>query len=110
MLLLFLPHCLFALKHLFNFSVFHATVPSAWKTAISECRPISLLNILSKALERLIQDQLITHIKNNCLFLCAQSGFRQGHSTVTAVLHVTDDILKGFDESNCVTLGLYQGS
>nr|CAI5860690.1 unnamed protein product [Callosobruchus analis] len=113
---LFLPHCICSLKHLFNYSIINGIFPSSWKIAIvlplpkkqnissyGDCRPISILNVMSKILERIIQSQLVEHINNNHLLPHNQSGFRKGHSTVTTVLDVADDILKGFDEGKITT-------
>ena len=61
-------------------------------------RPISILPVVSKVLERLIHGQLSAYLKR-MNFLCEnQSGFRRNHSTATAVTHFTDNILTNIDK------------
>ncbi|QJC37765.1 hypothetical protein GJU03_01205 [Enterobacteriaceae endosymbiont of Donacia bicoloricornis] len=113
---LFLPYSLPTIKHIINYSITKNVVPLSWKTAIvvplpkksnpeaySDCRPISLLNVMSKILERVVQNQLLTHVNSNQLLPQNQSGFRKAHSTITTLLEVTDDILKSFDEAKVTT-------
>ena len=60
-------------------------------------RPISLLPILSKTLERVVRKQLVQHLTDNHLLYPLQSGFRSGHSTTTALLHCTNDWYTALD-------------
>ena len=53
-------------------------------------RPISLLSILSKLLERHIQGLLMEEVIEKSLISEAQWGFLSGRSTTTALLSVTD--------------------
>ena len=63
------------------------------------CRPISLLPILSKVSERLVHGQLVKcFTENEKLSKKTQGGNRKLHSTETALLHVTDKLLKAMDE------------
>ena len=64
----------------------------------SNCRPISLLPILSKVSERLAHGQLTKFLTENEKLSKTQSGNRKLHSTETALLHVTDDFLMAMDE------------
>ena len=68
------------------------------KTDPSNCRPISLLPLISKVLERVIHDQTNAFLKGNNLLYNYQSGFRTNHSTNLCLSFLTDKILKGFDE------------
>ena len=53
-----------------------------------------------KIFERTIHKQLYDHLVKNKLLSQFQSGFRTGHSTSTALLDVSDYILKNIDEGN----------
>jgi Reverse transcriptase (RNA-dependent DNA polymerase) len=61
------------------------------------------LPALSKALEKIMKDQIVTFCNERGLLNRLQSGFRAGHSTTTALLKITDDISKELDR-NLVTI------
>jgi len=69
-------------------------------------RPISLLPILSKFSERLAHTQLNDYLTNHQLSAKNQSGNKKMHSTETALLHVTDEMLKAMDERKITALVL----
>ena len=52
----------------------------------SSYRPISVLPALSKVLETIVINQFLDYLDENNLLPPAQHGFRQGHSTVTALI------------------------
>ena len=60
-------------------------------------RPISLLPIFGKILEKLIYDSLYSHLVTHELLNQNQSGFRLGDSTVNQLLSITHTIFKAFD-------------
>lgn len=103
------------ITHILNNSLSSSTFPTAWKDAqviplpkklnpsLSDYRPISILPFLSKVLERVVHQQLSAFLSENELFNPFQSGFRQGHSTVTALVKITDDIRHGMD-NKCLTV------
>ena len=99
-LLLFLSKCIESFS-----------VPLQWKQAIftpvpkckqcmslSHFRPISVLPVLSKVLERVLHNQIQSHLMKYNLLCPHQSGFCEGYSTQDALLHVTDNWLKAMDE------------
>ena len=60
-------------------------------------RPISLLPSLSKIFEHIIFRQLFDYMTDNNLFAIEQYGFRSGHSTELAALHLIDYLTKQMD-------------
>ena len=63
----------------------------------SNYRPISLLPSFSKIFEYIIFKQLYTYMNDNKLFSIEQYGFRTGHSTELAALHLVNDLTKQMD-------------
>ena len=90
---------------IFNTSLATATFPLEWKKAYivplpktvspsqpKDFRPISILPLLSKVLERIVHGQLVYFFNAQKFLNPFQSGFKTGHSTSTALVKVTDDI------------------
>jgi hypothetical protein len=65
---------------------------------VNNHRPISVLPIFSKIFERLMLSQ-IKFLDNNKLLTPYQFGFRKNHSTTSAILHLTCNILNSFEQS-----------
>ena len=59
---------------------------------VGNYRPVSLLCIISKVLERAIYVQLYDYLKSNQLFYEFQSGFRKSYSTDTCLINLMDHI------------------
>ena len=64
----------------------------------SNDRLISLLPIISKVIEKIVHDQRNKFFSENNILYNVQSGFRPNHSTYLRLTHLTDKILKGFEE------------
>lgn len=101
----------FPLSLIFKKCFESGSFPSEWKKANvqpihkknsrackSNYRPISLLPIFSKILEKLIFDKMYTFFTQNELLSKNQSGFRPGDSTINQLLAITTEIYKAFDK------------
>ena len=64
--------------------------PSADTTLPKSYRPVSLLPIMSKVMEKVLFSQLVTYLENNNLVHPNLHGSRQGHDTSTALLQLYD--------------------
>ena len=62
-------------------------------------RPISLLQICAKILERLIYNKMYYYLIDNNLISLNQSGFKQGDSCINQLLSITHGIHNPFDET-----------
>ena len=95
---------------LVNLSLSTGSVPHEWKKALivplyksggrentDKYRPISILSVLSNILEKIVNFQLQQYLKKFDLLSPAQSGFRQHHSTESAVSYFTDEIRRNAD-------------
>jgi hypothetical protein len=99
------------LTKLFHQSLKQGYFPEKWKEArvqpafkkgdhscVTNYRPISLLPILAKVLESLVNRQLIQHLEKNQLLSDTQYGFRSKRSTADLLSLATEVWLKSLDE------------
>ena len=70
------------------------------KLDYSNYRPISLLSNIEKILEKLMFNRLYTFLNNNDNIYNLQFGFRQQYSTSHALINITENIRKAFDDGN----------
>ena len=70
------------------------------KQLIKNHRPISLLPICGKILEKIIFNNLYSYFHTNNLLTKNQSGFRPGDSTTNQLLYLLDEIHQAFDSTN----------
>ena len=73
---------------------------------VGNYRPISVLPVFSKILERIMYNRLYSFFNKNNLFFNKQFGFQKNTSTEHAILQLIDDITKSFAKKE-FTLGVF---
>ena len=68
----------------------------------SNYRPISIVPVCSKVLEKIVHKQLYKYITDNNIMYDGQSGFRKNHSTCTALTKTIDKWNNEIDVGNYV--------
>ena len=68
----------------------------------SNYRPVSVLPMFSKLIERLMYNRLIQYINENKLLYEYQFGFQRGKSTHMALIVLLDKISEALDRGECV--------
>ena len=71
------------------------------KQLIKNYRPISLLPICGKILEKIIFNRLYNYLTANRLITKNQSGVRPGDSTTNQLLYIVDETHQAFDSTEC---------
>ena len=69
-------------------------------TDVNNCRPISVISVFSRMLERLTHDQLFEFLKINKSITCNQAAFRKLYSTITSLIGSIDFWYENIDRSN----------
>ena len=106
-----------AIQHIINLSITTSTFPSDWKwhkvvplLKSADCdkilprsyRPVALLPVISKILERAVFNQLVIYLEDNNLVHPNLHGSRAGHSTATALTQLYDDWAEAVDQGSIV--------
>ena len=101
------------LAKLFNRCIRAGCFPTSWKFSVvcpvyknsgdrqspSQYRPISLLCIISKIFESIINQQIMIHLSQTNLLSDVQYGFRSARSTADVLTVITDRISGALDKS-----------
>ena len=100
---------------IFNLSIISSKIPLCWKqayvvpiqkmpdaTSPSCYRPISLIPVISKVLERHMSNLIMDYLYQNDLICDHQWGFLEGRSTVTALIKCTDDWFRALEQGQDV--------
>ena len=73
---------------------------------LSNYRPVSNIPFLSKIIERVVVARLKEHMSEHNMYEGMQSAYKAGHSTETALVRVTNDILTSMEKNQCVLIVL----
>ena len=73
-------------------------------TEASNYRPISLLPLMSKVIEKVIHGQTSAFLDSRNLLYSYQSGFRKNHYTDYCLSFLNDKTLKGFDQGLMISM------
>ena len=98
------------LVFLFNLSLHKSEFPYEWKLAtiiplfkggskssVSNYRPVSLLPLPGKLLEKIVHKGLMEYLENNNLLSDNQGGFRKNHSTTKSIVDFNDIIFENMN-------------
>ena len=102
-----------SLTFICNQSIISYTFPEKWKEGkvtplhkngpkddTNNYRPISVLPVVSKLLEKHVHDSLMSYLSSNSLLHSTQSGFRPNHSCETSLLQMVNKWLGAINKSN----------
>ena len=95
-----------------NLSLLTNIVPDSWKVAtvipipkegkssdVNNLRPISLLPVQGKILEKIVNDRLTNYLEQHNLLDSKQGGFRSKHSTIDTAVRFTEAIYKNMNDN-----------
>ena len=107
------------LVHVLNLSITKGVFPTEMKVArvipiyksgdehvFSNYRPVSVLPVFSKVLERLMYNRLLSFINKHKVLYSFQFGFRIGHSPSLALIYLIDKVSDALEKGEFV-LGLF---
>ena len=107
------------LTHIFNVSMEEGKFPDAFKIAKvtpifkkgskddpGNYRPISVLPILAKVFEKIVNSRLIDFLEVNNVLFRHQYGFRKKHSTKMSLINLSNSLLKYLDDGQS-TVGIF---
>ena len=100
-----------------NRSINEGSIPASWKHAIvtpvfksgsksvtSSYRPISVLPVFAKILEKAVHEMVYNFLLKHKLLSSYQSSFRPLHSTATSLIDITNTILHNIDKGKLTGL------
>lgn len=103
------------LLNIINCSMMSGTFPESWKESVvipipkvknsrkcEDLRPINMLPIHEKVLEKCVCIQLENYLEQNNILIPEQSGFRKGHSCETALTWITFEWKQQIDTGHIV--------
>jgi hypothetical protein len=100
------------LTYIVNLSLEKGVFPDAFKIAkvvplfkagqkhsYNNYRPISLLSVFSKVLEKIVKDQLTKYLNDNLIFASCQYGFRRGKNVSNALFDLNRNIYESINSN-----------
>ena len=107
------PELLYILAELFNMCLKESCFLDCWKVLLvvpvfknvgerstaKNYRPVSLLSVVSKVFEKLVNNRIVDHLEKCGLFSDFQYGFRSSRSTADLLTVVSDRIARTFNRS-----------
>ena len=107
------PELSYILAELFNKCLKESCFPDCWKvlsvvpvfknvgekSTAKNYRPVSLLSVVSKVFEKLLNNRIVDHLEKCGLFSDFQYGFRSSRSTADLLTVVSDRIARAFNRS-----------
>ena len=104
-----------AITHIINLSIIQGTFPTIWKQAkvvpllkkgdplsAKNYRPVALLPIFSKILEKAVFLQIVEYLDKNNLLHPNHHGSRSGYNTATALIQMYDQWTQEVDDGKMV--------
>ena len=68
------------------------------RTKVNNYRPISILPVFSKIIEKIMKNQITVYFERNFLFSEVQFGFRNNKSSQAAIEKLVTAIMNGFED------------
>ena len=107
------PELSYILAELFNKCLKESCFPDCWKVSsvvpvfknigerstAKNYRPVSLLSVISKVFEKLVNNRIVDHLEKCGLFSDFRYGFRSSQSTADLLTVVSDRIARAFNRS-----------
>ena len=107
------PELSYILAELFNKCLKESSFPDCWKVSsvvpvvknvgerstAKNYRPVSLLSVVSKVLEKLVNNRIVDHLEKCGLFSDFHYGFRSSRSAADLLTVVSDTIARDFNRS-----------
>ena len=107
------PELSYILAKLFNKCLKESCFPDCWKflsvvpvfknvverSTAKNYRPVSLLSVVSKVFEKLVNNRIVDHLEKCGLFSDFQYGFRSTRSAADLLTVVSDRIARAFNRS-----------
>ena len=107
------PELSYMLAKLFNMCLKESCLPDCWKISFvfpvfknigerstaKNYHPVSLLSVVSKVFEKLVNNRTVDHLENCGFFSDSQYGFRSCQSTADLLAVVSDRIARAFNRS-----------